>query len=190
MKFWIILICLFLLAGCSADTSKIDALYEKKSGMQEVVKELEMTYSDSARVLLTVKASEMISREEERTILEEFPNGLMVEFYQNDLSPYIWMKAGHAVRYPEERKVIVTDHVQLYNSENDKLETSELIWDEANNKIYTDKFIRFTQPSKGDTTYGFGFVSDLEFTRFEIRRKFSGRIEEAMLKELGASVNP
>jgi len=181
---------LILLAGCSADTSKIDALYEKGGGMQESLKDLEMTYSDSARVLLTVKSAEMITREEDRKIIEEFPKGLEVEFYQQDLRPNIWLKAGHALRFPEEKKVIVSQHVQLYNAENDKLETSELIWDEVNQKIYTDKFIRLTQPSQGDTTYGFGFMSDLNFTRFEVKRKFSGKIEEAMLRELGDEGNP
>ncbi|HAQ38553.1 MAG TPA: LPS export ABC transporter periplasmic protein LptC [Saprospirales bacterium] len=179
-----------LLAGCSADTSKIDALYEKGGDMQESLKDLEMTYSDSARVLLTVKAPEMITREEDRKIIEEFPKGLQVEFYQQDLRPNIWLKAGHALRFPEEKKVIVSQHVQLYNAENDKLETSELIWDEGNQKIYTDKFIRLTQPGKGDTTYGFGFMSDLHFTRFEVKRKFSGKIEETMLRELSSSGNP
>ncbi len=190
MKYLGFLLLISMLGACSADTSKIDELYKKGGGVQETVRELEMTYSDSARVLLTVKASEMTTREEDRKIIEEFPEGLMVEFYQQNMAPHIWLKAGHAIRFPEEKKVIVSDHVQLYNAENDKLETSELIWDEINQKIYTDKFIRLTQPSQGDTTYGFGFMSDLHFTRFEVKRKFSGKIEEAMLRELGATGNP
>ncbi|MBK8051862.1 MAG: LPS export ABC transporter periplasmic protein LptC [Saprospiraceae bacterium] len=56
------------------------------------------------------------------------------------------------------------------------METSELIFDEIERIVYTEKLVRITNPIKGDTTYGFGFKANQDFTRFEIKKKVQGKI--------------
>lgn len=70
----------------------------------------------------------------------------------------------------------VRGNVQFYNLRNDKLQTSELIYDENLKKIYTEKFIRITRPSLGDTIYGIGFETDQNFNRIEIKQKIKGKL--------------
>jgi hypothetical protein len=36
--------------------------------------------------------------------------------------------------------------------------------------------VRITDPVKGDTTYGFGFKANQDFTHFEIKKKVQGKI--------------
>ena len=70
----------------------------------------------------------------------------------------------------------VRGNVRFYNSVEDKLQTSELIWDENLKKIYTEKFIRITRPVMGDTIYGIGFETDQNFKRIEIKQKIKGKL--------------
>lgn len=83
------------------------------------------------------------------------------------------MEADYAVRKDREKKIYVENNVVLYNKRNDKLETEALVWDEDIEEIYTSRPVKISQPSRGDTSYGHGFRADQEFTRFEIKKKFS-----------------
>jgi LPS export ABC transporter protein LptC len=170
--------------GCSGDTARIDALYEDADVEQETVTDVRILYSDSARVRLELKSPLLIRKMEDNKPVEYFPEGLYVEFFQGGYQPQTWLEADRGTRYPEEKRIILEGHVRLYNRKKDKLESSELTWDEEAQKIFTERFVRITQPEKGDTTYGFGFVSDQKFSRFEIKRRFSGKIEEAMIRDL------
>jgi LPS export ABC transporter protein LptC len=184
MRHLLLIALITFFIACSGDTSQIDSLYDEDDVSTELVKDLQMTYSDSARVMLKVSSPLLQRRERDSKITEEFPEGLYVEFYQGGFRPSSWLKADHGFRDPEQKKIILRGNVQLFNDKNDKLETAELYWYQDSEEINTEKFVRITQPSKGDTTYGFGFSSDQHFNRFEIKRKFSGKIEESMMGAL------
>ncbi|MBK9151325.1 MAG: LPS export ABC transporter periplasmic protein LptC [Saprospiraceae bacterium] len=81
-----------------------------------------------------------------------------------------------AVRDELKKKIIAKGNVEFYNDKQEKLETPELIWDEQEKIIYTDKLVRITQAEKGDTTYGFGFRANQDLSRFEIRKKVQGKV--------------
>lgn len=132
-------------------------------------------YSDSAQLKVKAWAPTMSVNRLGKETVEEFPDGIKLEFYNNGTSPASWLEAKYGKREYHNNIVIARDSVNLYNQLNDKLETYELIWDEKLQKIYTDKFVRITQPSKGDTTYGYGFEANQDFTNFEIRN-FSGKM--------------
>lgn len=104
---------------------------------------------------------------------DEFPDGLLVEFLDDNKRVKSWMEADYAVRKDREKKIYVENNVVLYNKRNDKLETEALVWDEDIEEIYTSRPVKISQPSRGDTSYGHGFRADQEFTRFEIKKKFS-----------------
>ena len=116
---------------------------------------------------------------------DEFPNGLKVEFLNEDTLVKSWLIADYALRKENDKKIYVEDNVKLYNRRNDQLLTDELIWDEKSEELYTNKAVKIAQPSTGDTSFGFGFRADQEFSRFEIDRKFSAirNIEELQLKD-------
>ena len=104
---------------------------------------------------------------------DEFPEGLKVEFLSPSKKVTSWLVADYALRKDKEKKIYVEKNVILYNKTNDKLETDELVWDEEAEEVYTSRPVKISQPSKGDTSFGYGFKADQEFSRFEIKRKFS-----------------
>jgi hypothetical protein len=48
----------------------------------------------------------------------------------------------------------------------EKLESEELIWEEEERRIYSNKFVKITKPD--EVIYGVGFETNQEFTRWKI----------------------
>lgn len=140
-------------------------------------------YSDSAVVYFTLEGKEMFSVRNQNENYIEYPKGVKLSFFDKNKKPVSWLVADNAVNDLNSRKFIVKGNVSLFNKTNDKLQTAELIWDEQAESLYSNKFIKITQPSRGDTLYGYGFKSNSAFTEFEIKKKFSGKVVEGMLND-------
>jgi len=132
-----------------------------------------ITYSDSAEVKVRIISPLLNRYNQKDASYDEFPEGLKVEFLSASKKVTSWLEADYALRKDKERKIYVEKNVVLYNKLNEKLETDELVWDEEAEEVYTSRPVKISQPAKGDTSFGYGFKADQEFTRFEIKRKFS-----------------
>ena len=164
----------------------VNKLFDDSIIETEIAKDVEILYSDSAQLRVRVISPILLRHIDKTDPHDEFPEGLRAEFYNENKRVVSWLESKYAVRYEKSERIITKDSVVLYNKKNEKLETSELIWDEKEKRIYTDKFVRITQPEKGDTSYGYGFITDQDFNRFEIKRKFTGKTNvEDIRKSLG-----
>ncbi|MBK9255496.1 MAG: LPS export ABC transporter periplasmic protein LptC [Saprospiraceae bacterium] len=173
---WIFCVLLFM-SACTNEVDEIDQLLQEKYQANiERGKNIRIIYSDSASVKVIIHAPVMERNISLSDAKDEFPKGILVEFLGADKQVYSWLKANSAVRDEKESKVTTRGSVEFYNDKNEKLETPELIWDEKEKIIYTDKLVRITQSEKGDTTYGFGFKANQDFTRFEIKKKVQGKV--------------
>ncbi|MBC7885266.1 MAG: LPS export ABC transporter periplasmic protein LptC, partial [Saprospiraceae bacterium] len=175
------ILCVFItatiLCACSNKVEEIDQLFEEDLQTNiERGKNIRIIYSDSAIVRVIVHAPVMERYIAYNDSKDVFPKGILLEFMNEDKIVYSWLKADNAVREEQTSKITAKGNVMFYNDKNEKLETPELIWDEKQRIVYTEKLIRITQAEKGDTTYGFGFVSNQDFTRFEIKKKVQGKI--------------
>jgi LPS export ABC transporter protein LptC len=183
MKIIIIFISLFFI-GCSSDMKHIDEIFKSTSRPLEKGSNLSMTYSDSAKTLLLLESPIFESKNIGKEKIIEYPKGIKISFLNKDNTSNSWLTADIAINKVKDKKFIFKQHVKLFNKTNDKLETSELIWDEKKEILYTEKFIKITQPDKGDTLYGYGFESNKEFTEFEIKRKLSGKMVESIFSDI------
>ena len=163
----------FSVLSCNNDKLDIKKYRTKDSLSIEIAKNVEMLYSDSAKVRVIIKSPTLKRYTDAGETYDEFPDGLVVEFLDNNRNVSSWMKADYALRKQTEKKIFVQTNVELYNKQNDELLTDELIWDEDSEEIYTSKLVKINQPSVGDTSIGIGFKADQEFTRFEIKRNYS-----------------
>lgn len=153
---------------------EVNSITQSESLKVETANEVEILYSDSAIVKVRILSDVMKRYYDKGGAIDEFPEGITVEFLDNNKNVKSWLEAEYAIRKEREKKFYVRENVVLYNNRNDKLETDELIWNEELEELYTNKPVKISQPSVGDTSFGFGFKADQEFTRFEIFRKFSG----------------
>jgi len=174
MRIFLGIFILSFLIACGNDLKDIRNVTGKAELKVETARDVVILYSDSAIVKVRIKSPVLRRYTEQAEAYDEFPEGLLVEFMDKNKRITSWLEADFAIRKENDKKIYVEKNVVLYNKNNDKLMTEELIWDEANEEIYTNKPVKITQPSVGDTSFGIGFRADQEFTRFEIRKNFSG----------------
>ncbi len=171
-----ILALLILNICCSNKMDEVNKLFETIDTDIEYAEDVIVIYSDSAKVRLEVAGPFLERYVNKREPKDVFPKGVHVEFFNDQQEIISWLDSKYMERLEKKGLVYVRDSVVLYNTENEKLETSELIWDEVSERIYTDKFVRITQPERGDTSYGYGFETSKNFNEFIIKKNFSAKM--------------
>jgi len=174
MRYFLAFSCMFFLWACGNDIREIKKVTRSTNVKVETATDVVILYSDSAVVKVRITSPTLKRYTELKETYDEFPDGLIVEFLDEKQRVKSWLEADFAIRKDNDKKIYIEKNVVLYNKRDDKLMTEELIWDEAAEEIYTNKFVKITQPSVGDTSFGNGFKADQEFTRFEIKGSFSG----------------
>jgi LPS export ABC transporter protein LptC len=170
------------LSACGNDIAEVEALVEKFDTTIERATNVEILYSDSAHVRVRVTGPTMLNHLDRRDPHQEFPDGLVVDFFGEGKEVESRLTAKYGVRYPNEGLVIVRDSVVWQSIEQEKLETSELRWDERQKKVYTNKFVRITRPD--EIVYGHGFEANQDFSYSKIQA-IEGRIKvEDLSKEV------
>ena len=156
-----------LLIGCIGTEVNYDPIIAGKEYSLEVATDVEVYYSDSSKIRVSVKGPELRRYVYKFKVEEEFPSGVHVEFFDHMESPMAWLDAKYAKRLQNEKKIIARDSVVLYNSEGGRIESSELIWDERKEILHTDRFVQIIRPP-GDTIYSYGFMTNQNFTEYEL----------------------
>ncbi|MCZ2102256.1 MAG: LPS export ABC transporter periplasmic protein LptC [Chitinophagales bacterium] len=177
MRFILFIFLASLIYSCSTKVEEIDAFFDDQlnAGREEGTN-VRIIYSDSAKIRLIVNAPLLERYNEEGNTMDVFPKGILIEFMNNHSQTDSWLKAESAIRESRTKRITAKGNVVFYNAKNEKLETPELIFDEKDRIVFTDKLVRISQAEKGDTTYGFGFRANPSFTIFEIRKKVQGKL--------------
>lgn len=163
----------FSLAGCANDIAEVDALTESVNTSIEEGSGVEILYSDSAELKVRILADSIVRYVERSNPRDVFPSGIFIEFLSPQGRPTSWLEAETAVRSEKSNTFTARGNVRFYNKKNEKLVSTELIWDEAKSILHTEKFVTIIQAARKDTTYGFGFSSNEEFNIFEIKQRSS-----------------
>lgn len=177
------ILSLLFLYSCSNDIAEVNALTDSEYLKMEEARFVTILYSDSAEVKVRITADKMIRHLDKSNPRDEFPEGIFVEFLSESGRPYSWLEADWAMRYEKESEVVARGNAKFYNRKEEMLTSTELIWNEGDQKLHTNKFVRISQPMKGDTSYGYGFEANQEFTLFEIKKKTSSIFNLENFKE-------
>ena len=161
-------------ASCSNDLAEVEALVAKFDTEVETARDVEILYSDSANVRVRITGPTMLNYVDRRDPRQEFPDGVVVDFFGPEGKTDAKLTAKYGIRYQLHGKVTVRDSVVWQDAENKKLETQELHWDERQQKIFTNKFVVITQPE--EIIYGHGFEANQDLSHAKIRA-IEGRIK-------------
>lgn len=162
----LIVLVLIGLSACVVEEGDLSRYTVSKIENVEEAKDIDVTYTDSSYLVFKMKAP-MSRRSMERfSVLEEFPEGLEVTFYDKSGTPRSWLTADYAIRNQVDRTITVQKNVVLRNDQGKRLDGPELIWDEKTKEIRTDRFVKITEADK--TIYSHGFKSNESFTRYEM----------------------
>ena len=159
-------ILLFFFVSCQTDIQTINQLNVGKGLPSETMKDAEIIYSDSGKVKmkLTGKKLDRYSGEKPHII---FPEGVGVLFYDDSMKVNSHLNADYGIRYEADGLMEAKRNVEVVNIKGQKLNTEDLILNEAKDSIYTNVFVKITEGD--EVIYGDGLESNRDFTRWRIK---------------------
>lgn len=166
--FYILLVIFTLISCVVENTPDFDPTVQKDMSL-EVAKEVEIFYSDSAKLKAKIDGRVMRRSVDRANPYDEFDEGVVVHFYNEEGVADSHLFSDYAIRYDNKNMVIARDPsgVVLTNTEGDSLISTELLWLNEENKITTDKFVYIRTADR--KIWGQGFESNMDFTKGKIR---------------------
>lgn len=151
--------------GCSNDPERVESLTKSEKYPISTTFDVEMTYSDSGitRAIIVAPLRETYLAEENYI---EFRKGIIVNFFDRDEQPESKLTANYAISYNDKDLMEAKNDVVLMNQKNEQLNTEHLIWDQKNDRIYSEVFVKITTPER--VIYGDGFESTQDFSKYKI----------------------
>lgn len=182
-NFAILISVIIIVPACTNKLEEINALTQKEDLPDMKVKNLVTHYTANGElkvVLETPTAYKYLKKNDGFTL---FPEGLNLTFYDANRKIHSKLSAKYGI-YEDKKKIAhVKDSVVLTNVNGSVLETEELYFDEASEKIYSIKLVKITDK------YGFsiqgagGFESNIDFTVYRFT-DVTGFIIQQEKKEL------
>jgi len=165
MRFLFFLVLIFV--SCSNDPKLVQEFVSSEVLPIEKIEGAEMLHTENGKLKVKIVATtiERFNNQQPQLV---FSNHLVVYFYNDSAMVQSTLKAEYAEINDEKKLMTAKENVILTNIAGKKLESEELIWDEKNNKIYTDKKVKITTGK--EVIEGEGFVSNPDFTEYSISK--------------------
>lgn len=154
------LLVVLLISACGNTDQEIESI-KFYSGPVLATRQLDLIYSDSARIKLRIKAPERL---EFLNGDQEFPQGITVYFYNGADTASSYLKSKYAQYNKQNDIFVATKDVVVENKlEGKKLNTEELRWSRSRQKIYTDKYVIVTTAKEKLTGTGLEAAQDFSY---------------------------
>lgn len=175
--------CLIVVFSACNEQKEVqtDRIYTPEDVGIDRTKDAEIVYSDSALTKVIITGPVLLSYTERNNQRKEFTDGVRVEFYDDFGAVSSILTAKYAIQYEREDKVIVRDSVIWRSMEDQMLESSELIWDERQQLVYTNKFSVITTPT--DTVFTQYFKANQNFSEITMTSTDGAIIVEDLSKQ-------
>ena len=163
-----------MLFSCSNNTQEVRDFLASKNLPIGVAKNAFHVYKDSGRItskLITPLLKDFSNRNQHP--YNEFPKGIKIINFEGQDS--ITITGDYALSYSKtEVSEIKGNVVVLNHSENSRLETEQLFWDQKTNYFFSEK--AFVLRKSNDTIKGIGFECKEDLSK-HLAKKTSGNLE-------------
>lgn len=128
----------------------------------------ETFYTDSGVVKYHLQAPKLLIYDTKQPY-KDFPNGFLLQRYDLNRKIVSQMSGNHGKYFEVEKRWEADGNVILVNSEGDTLKSEELKYNQAEDLIFSDKFVSI---KKGDQTIfgNGGFKSDTQMSRWSFMK--------------------
>lgn len=161
------LLLMAMLFACKTDLETITLITSEDQTPVESGFDVNIVYSEHARVKMILEAPRMDKFIGENEYLE-MPEGIYVLFFDSIGQQTSSLRAKYAISYEEENIIEAHNDVVVINEKNEMLNTEHLIWDREQAIIYTEKFVKITTDE--EVMFGDGMESDEMFDQWVIKR--------------------
>ena len=155
------------MTSCTNDPKLVQEFVSVRRQPIEQIKGAQLLHTENGKVKVKVLANS-IERFQDFQPALIFPNKLEVYFYNDSSHLQSTLIADYASIDEEKKIMLAKNNVILISTDDKKLETDELVWDENKNKIYTDKKVKITTGK--EVVFGEGFTSTTDFKEYSITK--------------------
>ena len=134
----------------------------------EKAQNVRIIYSDSGHVKIVLTSPKLTRKEGEDPIIE-FPDGLRILYYNKENQVTSELTARYGINYLKKKIMEARNNVVINNFDKQEIiNTEKMIWDQKQKTIYSDVFVKRTNPD--GVLYADGFDADENFTTYTLRR--------------------
>ncbi|ARV07592.1 LPS export ABC transporter periplasmic protein LptC [Polaribacter sp. SA4-10] len=165
-----------MLFSCANNTQQVRDFLASKNLPIGIAKNAYHVYKDSGRItskLITPLLNDFSNRKEHP--YNEFPKGIkIINFDKNGLDS-VTITGNYALSYSKTSvSEIIGNVIVLNHTEESKLETEQLFWDENTKYFFSEKAFTLTSPT--DTIYGVGFECKEDLSK-HLAKKTTGKLQ-------------
>ena len=153
--------------SCSGEETAIPILESDSLKPTEISINSTILFSDSAKLQIKVTTPKMLRFNDKENPYVEFPEGLVLTLYDSQGVQESILKANYGINYPNEKRIIVKNDVEVTNSKNETLNTEQLTWMREEGRIFTEEYVKITTPD--EIIYGDGLESNETFSKYQIK---------------------
>ena len=125
-------------------------------------------FNDSGRLQIIITAPIVEQYDSKETPYSEFRSGIKVLYFNIKGDTTARVTAKFAKYTKKNNNWELRDSVVVINEDGNRLETEVLNWDQAHDRIYTDRFVKITK--EDEITMGTGLESDSRMRVVKIKK--------------------
>lgn len=165
--FVVVVMLLLLTASCGKETKEVvDVAFDPEKTYTMKATDVSSLISDSGITRYRLKAKEWLIYGKAADPHWYFPEGIYVEKFDSLFQTEASIKADTAYYYDKKGLWELIGNVEVESLQGEHFETSQLFWDQKQEKVYSDKYMRIEQEEKIIT--GIGFESNQSMTQYKI----------------------
>lgn len=164
---------LVLFSSCGINSEEAKLIVSRANVQIEKGKNVEIVYSGNGLARIRAKGKTVTRYNTEKPYLE-FSNGFTLLFYDATGEVDSKLTSKYATAVENSRTMFARDSVVVVNRKGERLDTDELVWDEENQTIYSNSFVKIT--TDDEVIYGKGMQANQNFTNYTIK-SISGKIK-------------
>lgn len=160
-------VVLIFLASCQEKQFNAPAIECRDSLAVMSTYDVSTLISDSGRISYRIDAEEWLVFDKRQPPYWAFEEGVYLEKYDLDMNVEATIKCDTAYYYSSQQLWKLIGNVDIRNQKNERFYTDLMYWDQENEKIYSDAYIKIEQEDQ--VTEGVGFSSNQSMTLWEIK---------------------
>lgn len=162
------IVMLLLLPACGGKKAELgEAITERDSLPMMATMDVVTYISDSGVTRYRMDADEWLVYDRKKPSYWAFEKGVYLEQFDSLMNVDASIKADTAYYYDKQKLWKLMGNVDIKNRKGEHFNTELLYWNQATEKVYSDRFIRIEQPDRIIT--GYGFDSNQQMTNYKIR---------------------
>lgn len=165
----VVMLLLFLsqIIACTSEKKEIvDVVFDPEKTYTMKATEVNTLISDSGITRYRLNAREWWVFDKAKDPYWYFPEKIYVEKFDTLFHTEASIKADTAYYYTKRELWELIGHVEVESLQGEHFETSRLFWNQKEEKVYSDEYIRIEQEDKIVT--GIGFESNQNMTQYKI----------------------